>query len=78
MELEKQLIDIERNLWTNDAAFYKKSLIEDAFLVFPETGVIGRDAAVDAILTENARVEDGLRLSLMRSGPCGSQMKSPC
>jgi hypothetical protein len=54
MELEKQLIDIERNLWTNDAAFYKKSLIEDAFLVFPETGVIGRDAAVDAILTENA------------------------
>jgi hypothetical protein len=54
-ELEKQLIDIERSLWTNDAVFYKKSLIEDAFLVFPETGVIERDAAVDAILAENVQ-----------------------
>ena len=54
MGLEKQLIDIERKLWTNDAAFYKKSLIEDALLVFAETGVIGRGTAVDAILTENA------------------------
>jgi hypothetical protein len=54
MELEKQLIDIERNLWTNDAVFYKNSLLEEALLVFPETGVITRDVAVDAILTENA------------------------
>jgi hypothetical protein len=54
IELEKQLIDIERNLWTNDAVFYKNSLIEEALLVFPETGVITRDAAVAAILLENA------------------------
>jgi hypothetical protein len=54
MELEKQLIDIERRLWSNDAAFYKANLIDDALLVFAETGVIGRGTAVDAILTENA------------------------
>jgi hypothetical protein len=54
MELENQLIDIERKLWSNDAVFYKNSLIEEALLVFPETGVITRGVAVDAILTENA------------------------
>jgi hypothetical protein len=54
MKLEKQLTDIERKLWTNDVVFYKNSLIEEALLVFPETGVITRDVAVDAILTENA------------------------
>jgi hypothetical protein len=54
MELEKQLVNIERKLWSNDAVFYKHSLIEEALLVFPETGVITRDVAVDAILTENA------------------------
>jgi hypothetical protein len=58
MDFDKQLIDIERKLWTNDAVFYRNSLTEDALLVFPETGVITRDAAVDAILTENA---DGRR-----------------
>lgn len=54
MELEKQLIDIERKLWTNDAVFYKNNLIEESLLVFSETGVITRGVAVDAILTENA------------------------
>jgi hypothetical protein len=54
MELENQLTDIERKLWANDAALYKNNLIEKALLVFPETGVITRDIAVDAILTENA------------------------
>ena len=54
MELEKQLMNIERKLWSNDAVLYKQSLIEAALLVFPETGVITRDVAVDAILTENA------------------------
>jgi hypothetical protein len=54
MEIEKQLIDIERKLWTNDAVFYKNNLIDEALLVFVETGVITRDVAVDAILTENA------------------------
>lgn len=47
MEAEK-LIGIERKLWTNNAAYYKEAL-----LVFPETGVITRDAAVRAILAEN-------------------------
>jgi hypothetical protein len=54
MELEKRLISIEQKLWSNDAVFYKQSLIEEALLVFPETGVITRDVAIDAILTENA------------------------
>ena len=54
MELEKQLLDIERKLWTNDAVFYEKSFVDAALLVFPETGVITRDVAVAAIRTENA------------------------
>ena len=54
MALDKQLMDIERKLWSNNAFFYKDHLIEEALLVFPETGVITRGVAVDAILTENA------------------------
>jgi hypothetical protein len=53
MELEQQLLDIERKLWTNDAAFYKSYLLDESLLVFPETGVITRSVAVDAILAEN-------------------------
>jgi hypothetical protein len=40
MEIEKQLLDIERRLWTNDAVFYRDNLIEQSLLVFPETDVI--------------------------------------
>ena len=58
MDHEKQLIDIEKQLWTNDPALYEDSLIPEAMLVFPETGVITRDFAVDAIRQENA---DGRR-----------------
>jgi hypothetical protein len=54
MALDKQLMDIERKLWSNDAVFYKDNLIEESLLVFPEIGVITRDVAVDAILAENA------------------------
>ncbi|WP_309083274.1 nuclear transport factor 2 family protein [Chelativorans sp.] len=54
MELEKHLQGIERRLWSNDAPFYKDSLVEEAVLVFPETGPISRDTAVEAILRENA------------------------
>ena len=54
MELTEQLLDIERTLWTNDAALYESQFIEESLLVFPETGVITRDVAVDAILAENA------------------------
>jgi hypothetical protein len=55
MALEEQLLQIERKLWTNDAAYYKENLIEEAVLVFRETGVIPRDVAVEAILSENAK-----------------------
>jgi hypothetical protein len=48
------LINIERKLWTNNADFYKDNLDEDCLLVFPDTGVITRDVAVDAIRKENA------------------------
>jgi hypothetical protein len=54
MALDNQLMEIERKLWSNDAAFYKDTLIGEALLVFPETGVITRDVAVDAIVAENA------------------------
>ena len=54
MALDKQLMDIERKLWSNDAVFYRNNLIEESLLVFSETGVITRDVAVDAIMTENA------------------------
>ena len=54
MALQKELTDIERKLWTNDAVVYKDRLIEEAILVFPETGVITKDIAVSAILNENA------------------------
>jgi hypothetical protein len=57
-EFPEHLVNIERKLWTNDADFYKDNLTEDCVLVFPETGVINRDIAVDAIRKEN---EEGRR-----------------
>ena len=54
MELHERLLEVERKLWTNDAVLYRDSLVEEALLVFPETGVITRDVAVEAILQENA------------------------
>ena len=54
MSLEKQLLDVEKRLWRNDAELYHDSLIDAALLVFPETGVITREVAVEAILAENA------------------------
>jgi hypothetical protein len=53
MALDQPLMAIERKLWSNDAVFYKDTLIAEALLVFPETGVITRDVAIDAILAEN-------------------------
>lgn len=52
--IEKQLMDIERKLWTNDPVLYKNNLLKEALLVFGETGLITRDFAVEAIKTENA------------------------
>src|SRR4030095_5370917 len=57
-EYAEDLVDIERELWTNDAIFYKNNLAEDCILVFPDTGVITREIAVDAIRKEN---EEGRR-----------------
>jgi hypothetical protein len=54
MDIERRLLDIERKLWTNDPVFYENNLIEEARLVFPETGVITRAVALDAIRQENA------------------------
>ena len=54
MKLEEQLLQIERQLWTNNAELYHDHLVEDAMLVFGETGPIGRDIAVKAIRQENA------------------------
>ena len=52
-EFPEHLVNIERNLWTNNAEFYNDNLTDDCLLVFPETGVINRDFAVDAIRKEN-------------------------
>jgi hypothetical protein len=54
MQIEKELLEIERGLWTNDAAYYGENLVEEAMLVFAETGPITRETAVDAIRAENA------------------------
>ena len=54
MDIERRLLDIERKLWTNDPVFYENNLIEEALLVFSETGVITRAVALDAIRQENA------------------------
>ncbi len=53
MNLEKQLLDVEKQLWRNDAELYQHHLIPEALLVFPETGVITRDVAIEAIRAEN-------------------------
>src|SRR5215203_5945152 len=49
-----KIIDIEKKLWTNDAGFYEDTLMDDAQLVFAETGVISRSFAIKAIQEENA------------------------
>jgi uncharacterized protein (TIGR02246 family) len=38
----------------NDADLYHDNLTEDALLVFPETGVITKAVAIEAIVAENA------------------------
>ncbi|HEX5005683.1 MAG TPA: nuclear transport factor 2 family protein [Hyphomonadaceae bacterium] len=53
-DLKDQLLAVERGLWTNDAELYHESLVPEAMLVVPESGVISRDFAVEAIRKENA------------------------
>jgi len=50
---DTDLYQIERSLWTNDPDVYHHSLRHDALLLFQETGVITRDAAIAAIREEN-------------------------
>jgi hypothetical protein len=71
-EFPDHLLNVERRLWTNDAAFYRDNLTEDCVLVFAETGVISKDIAVEAIHKENeedrrwAEVEfDDIRKSVL-------------
>ena len=72
MNLENKLLVIERQLWTNDATVYAANLTDDAILVFAETGVIRREAALAAIKQENAegrrwaevRLDDALALPI--------------
>ena len=54
MNLRDELTGIEQGLWTNNPVLYRDTLIEGALLVFPETGVIGRDIAVEAVRNEIA------------------------
>jgi hypothetical protein len=53
MELQDQLLAIERRLWTNDAAIYEHDLIDEALLAFAETGVITKSVAIHEIRREN-------------------------
>lgn len=53
MELARELLEVERKLWRNDVDLYRDNLVEEALLVFPETGVIGREFALEAIRIEN-------------------------
>jgi uncharacterized protein (TIGR02246 family) len=50
----ERLLSLERDLWRNDPAIYKETLLPDATLVFAETGRISRDQAVEEIKQENA------------------------
>ena len=50
----ERLLSLERDLWRNDPAIYKETLLPDATLLFAETGKISRDQAVEAIKQENA------------------------
>lgn len=51
--MHEQLVEIERQLWTNDPAFYEQAYLPEAVLIFPGVGKIDRATAVDAIRDEN-------------------------
>ena len=53
MPLTDELVTIERTLWTNDRQIYDERLEGEAFLVFPETGVMRKAAALEGIAQEN-------------------------
>jgi hypothetical protein len=53
MSLQDELVPIERTLWTNNREIYATRLEDDALLVFPETGVMHKAAALAGIEQEN-------------------------
>jgi hypothetical protein len=52
MDLKDDLLAVERGLWKNDPDLYRDSIVPEVMLVFPETGVISRDFAVEAVRKE--------------------------
>jgi hypothetical protein len=53
MDLTRQLIEIERPLWTNDPEIYGATFLPDAVLVFEKIGRMTLGAALTAIREEN-------------------------
>jgi hypothetical protein len=53
MSLQEELVTIERTLWTNNRDIYAERLEDEAMLVFPETGVMHKGAALAGIEQEN-------------------------
>jgi len=53
-EVLKDLIEIERTLWENNAEIYHERYSPEAVLIFPGVGRIDRETAVAAIRKENA------------------------
>ena len=72
-ELQAELLRIERQMWTNDAVVYAANLTDNAVLVFPETGVITRDIALEGIRRENA---EGRRWAEVRFDSFSASMLS--
>jgi hypothetical protein len=55
MPLRDELMTIERTLWTNNRQISDARLEDNAVLVFPETGVMRKPAALEGIDDENVR-----------------------
>jgi hypothetical protein len=53
MSLQEELVAVERSLWTNNRDIYAERLEDEAVLVFPETGVMRKTAALAGIEQEN-------------------------
>ena len=54
MSLQDELVTIERTLWTNNRQTYDGRLEEHAVLVFPETGLMHKGAALEGIVRTNS------------------------
>jgi hypothetical protein len=54
MNVQNELIGIERKLWKNDPVLYRENYTDDALITFPETGVITIGVALEALRQENA------------------------